>query len=125
MEMRGSAPAYRGPVLHFDALLPAGLELELILSHMAQGPVLRGEVGARTLRLWSVSREGAWRARVCRALGWVGVGVRPTVHDASGAYLICGGLLASHSTPMHDPGQNQEFQRPVWVCVCKGAARWT
>ena len=23
-----------------------------------------------------------------------------------------------HSTPMHDPGQNQECQRPVQVCVC-------
>ena len=35
-------------------------EIELIQSHMAQKPVLRGEVGARALRVRSVSREGAW-----------------------------------------------------------------
>ena len=33
------------------------LELELIQSHMAQKPMLRGEVGARALRVRSVSRE--------------------------------------------------------------------
>ena len=36
------------------------LEHELIKSHMAQKPVLRGEVGVRALRAWSVSREEAW-----------------------------------------------------------------
>ena len=36
------------------------LELELIQSHMAQKPMLRGEVGARALRARSVSREEAW-----------------------------------------------------------------
>ena len=36
------------------------LELELIQPHMAQKPVLRGEVGARALRVRSVSREEAW-----------------------------------------------------------------
>ena len=35
-------------------------ELELIQPHMAQKPVLRGGVGARALRVRSVSREGAW-----------------------------------------------------------------
>ena len=35
------------------------LELELIQAHMAQGPMLRVEVGARALRLRSVSREEA------------------------------------------------------------------
>ena len=29
-------------------------------------------------------------------------------------------VVAFHSTPMHDPGP-EEFQRPVRVCVCKGA----
>jgi len=33
------------------------LELELIQAQMAQKPVLRGEVGARALRVRSVSRE--------------------------------------------------------------------
>jgi len=35
-------------------------ELELIQTHMAQKPVLRVEVGARALRVRSVSREEAW-----------------------------------------------------------------
>ena len=35
-------------------------QLELIQSHMAQEPMLRVEVGARALRVRSVSREGAW-----------------------------------------------------------------
>ena len=36
------------------------LELELTQTHMAQKPVLRVEVGARALRVRSVSREEAW-----------------------------------------------------------------
>ena len=36
------------------------LGLELIQAHMAQKPVLRVEVGARALRVRSVSREEAW-----------------------------------------------------------------
>ena len=36
------------------------LELELVQSHMAQMPVLLGEVRARALRVRSVSREEAW-----------------------------------------------------------------
>ena len=35
-------------------------ELELIQTHMAQKPVLRVELGARALRVRSVSREDAW-----------------------------------------------------------------
>ena len=38
----------------------AKLELELIQAHMAQKPMLRVEVGARALRVRSVSREEAW-----------------------------------------------------------------
>ena len=38
----------------------AELELELIQPQMAQKPVLRGEVGARALRVRSVSREEVW-----------------------------------------------------------------
>ena len=53
-----------------------GLELELIQSHMAQKQVLRGEVGcACVAREVSVQRGG--EARVCKALGWVGMGVKP------------------------------------------------
>ena len=33
---------------------------ELIETHMSQRPVSRVEVGARALRVQSVSREGAW-----------------------------------------------------------------
>ena len=35
------------------------LELELVQPHMAQKPMLRGGVGARALRMRSVSREEA------------------------------------------------------------------
>jgi hypothetical protein len=44
------------------------LELELILSQMAQKPMLRGEVGARALRIRSDVR-GHGQARLCKALG--------------------------------------------------------
>jgi hypothetical protein len=43
------------------------LELELILSQMAQKPMLRGEVGARALRIRSVVREHG-QVRLCKAL---------------------------------------------------------
>jgi len=39
---------------------PTPAELELIQPHKAQKQVLRGEVGARALRVRSVSREEAW-----------------------------------------------------------------
>ena len=35
-------------------------ELELIQTHMAHKPMLRGEVGARALRMRSVPREEVW-----------------------------------------------------------------
>ena len=41
-------------------MAPPELELELVKSYMAQKPMLRGEVGARALRVRPVSREGAW-----------------------------------------------------------------
>ena len=43
------------------------LELELILSQMAQKPMLRGEVGARALRVRSDVR-GHGQVRLCKAL---------------------------------------------------------
>ena len=46
----------------------AELELELILSHMTQKAMLRGEVGARALRVRSDVR-GHGKARLCKALG--------------------------------------------------------
>ena len=36
------------------------LELKRIQTYMAQMSVLRVEVGARALRVWSVPREDAW-----------------------------------------------------------------
>ena len=47
-----------------------GNELELIQSHMAQKPVLRGEVRARALRVRSVPKEETWASGVQSA--WVG-----------------------------------------------------
>ena len=58
------APTWKGPGLAKDRQYNLGshggsvLELELIQSHMAQKLVLRGEVGARALRVRSVPREG-------------------------------------------------------------------
>ena len=45
----------------------------VIQSHMAQKPMLRGEVGARALRVRSVSREEAWASAGVRGAlgGWV------------------------------------------------------
>ena len=42
----------------------------VIHSHMAQKPVLRGEVGARALRVRSVSREEAWASAYVQG-AWV------------------------------------------------------
>jgi hypothetical protein len=47
------------------------LELELLQSHTAQKPVLRGEVGARALRVRLVSREEAWASAGVQG-AWVG-----------------------------------------------------
>ena len=56
-------------------LLPEELELELIQSHMAQKPVLRGEVGcACVAREVSVERGGLGERGCARRLGgWVWV----------------------------------------------------
>jgi hypothetical protein len=51
-----------------DSKTMVGFELELILSHMTQKPMLRGEVGARALRVRSDVR-GHGQARLCKALG--------------------------------------------------------
>jgi len=54
--------------------LAINLDFELIRSQMAQKPVLRGEVGARALRVRSVSREEVWARGCVRCLGeWVRV----------------------------------------------------
>ena len=59
-----TARATHAPPLHSAAVASVPyeleLELELLQAHMAQRPLLRVEVGARALRMWSVSREGAW-----------------------------------------------------------------
>ena len=53
--------ACRSGPLPFLLVLGAGckLELEVIQTHLTQKPVLRGEVGARALRVRSVPREKA------------------------------------------------------------------
>ena len=82
------------------------LELELIQSHRAQKPVLRGEVGcACVAREISVERGNAprdsgmcWKQfMICLEDTWL--------------------VVAFHSNPMHDPGL-REVQRPARVCVC-------
>jgi len=60
----------RCAAMHFgDFPLTFELELELMQARMAQKPVLRGEVGARALRVRSVSREEAWTF-FRRYFGW-------------------------------------------------------
>ena len=46
----------------FWCCLELELELELLQSQMAQKPILRDEVGARALRVGSVSREEVWES---------------------------------------------------------------
>ena len=76
-------------------------ELELIQSHMAQKPMLRGEVGCACVAR-SVRCEACWKQfMMCLEDTWF--------------------VAAFHSTPMHDPGL-KEVQRPARVCVCKGAS---
>ena len=53
------------------ALVTPELELELIQPHMAQKTMLRAEVGARALRVRSVSREEAWACAGVQG-AWVG-----------------------------------------------------
>ena len=51
--------AHSQPALRTGLMAPAW-RLELIQSHMAQKPMLRGEVGTRAWRVRSVSIEEAW-----------------------------------------------------------------
>ena len=64
------------------SLSPEELELELMQSHMAQMPVLRGEMEARALRVWLVPREGAWASAGVHH-------IRPEKLD-SGSFTCCG-----------------------------------
>ena len=76
-ELNGHPPGSDGPM--FTALkkynrgrvLVFELELELIQFQMAQKPMLRGEVGARALRVRSVSSEEVWASAGVQG-AWVG-----------------------------------------------------
>ena len=57
---RPAGHAKMGLVVSYQESCKRKLELELIQSQMAQKPMLRGEVGARGLRVQSVSREEVW-----------------------------------------------------------------
>jgi hypothetical protein len=59
-------------------------------------------------------------ARVCKALEWIGVGVKLTVHDALGGYLVCGGLsFYPHARPGAEPGvQTSSLGLRVQGCQC-------
>ena len=73
---------------------------------MAQKPVLRVKVGARALRVRSVSREEAWASAGVQG-AWVSGygceadwGVLETVHDVLGGYLVCSGIsFYPHARP--------------------------
>ena len=122
------------------------LELELIQSHMAQKPMLRGEVGARALRVRSDVR-GHGQVRLCKALGCGRCGclkpIRACCVVGSAFFLVApprGGCAMAprdsgmcwkqfmmclediqfvagvHSPPMHDPGRRRN-SRP-----CDGSA---
>jgi len=154
------APGTRAKCMHSKVLkictnvalvIVRELELELIQSHMAQKPMLRGEVGARALRVRSDVR-GHGQVRLCKALGCGRCGclkpIRACCVVGSAFFLVApprGGCAMAprdsgmcwkqfmmcleeiqfvagvHSPPMHDPGL-EEFQRPVRVCECKGAS---
>ena len=118
------------------------LELELIQSHMAQKPMLRGEVGARALRVRSDVR-GHRQVRLCKALGCGRCGclkpIRACCVVGSAFFLVApprGGcamaprdsgmcwkqfmmcleeiqfLAGVHSPPMHDPGRRRNSHLP-------------
>ena len=77
-----------GFTTHASSLKRLALELELELelglmqSQMAQKPVLRGEVGARALRVRSVPREEVWASAGMQGawVSWCGC----FAHKASG-----------------------------------------
>ena len=120
-------------------------------NRVSSGPGLRwflrgpGGIDPRSYR--RERRHGHGRARVCKAPGWVGVGVKPVrsccgirgllccgappqglckaPHDSGicwKQFTVCLGdtwfVAAFHSTPMHDPGP-EEFKGPVRTCACK------
>ena len=128
---------------------PSGeeLELELILSQMAQKPMLRGEVGARALRVRSDVR-GHGQVRLCKALGCGRCGclkpIRACCVVKSAFFLVApprGGCAMAprdsgmcwkqfmmcleeiqfvagvHSPPMHDPGRRRN-SRPRDGSAC-------
>ena len=73
---------------------------------MAQKHVLWVEVGARALRVRSVSREGAWASASVQVAYVSGCeceadqGVLERVHEVFGGYLVCGGLsFYPHARP--------------------------
>ena len=98
------------------------LELELIQPHMAQKPVLRGEVGCAC-----VAREvSVEKGTLCCGAPPQGLSNAP--HDSGMCWKQFMMRLedtwfvaAFHSNPMHDPGL-REVQRLARVCVCKGAS---
>ena len=123
------------------------LELELILSQMAQKPMLRGEVGARALRVRSDVR-GHGQVRLCKALGCGKCGclkpIRACCVVGSAFFLVAsprGGCAMAprdsgrcwkqfmmcleeiqfvagvHSPPMHDPGRRRN-SRPRDGSAC-------
>jgi hypothetical protein len=94
------------------------LELELIQSHMAQKPMLRGEVGARALRVRSVSREEVWASAGVQGAWVSGCGCEADwrgVEGAASGWKVTdiragqGGeptkLLAGVTTPRHEEGE--------------------
>ena len=125
------------------------LELELTQPQMAHKPMLQDEVGARALRMWSVSREEVWASAgvhdawvsecVCEVDKGVLWSQRPSFCGSPPQglckaphvsnmrwkqFMMCledtWFVAALLSYPMHDPGP-EEFQRPARVCACKGA----
>ena len=79
------------------------LELKLTQSHMTQKKILRGEVGARVLRVRSVSREEAWASTGVQG-AWVSMcgceadkGMLKKVHGAFGGHLVS---FYPHDDPM-------------------------
>ena len=88
---------------------PIELELELIQFHMAQKPMLRGEVGCargEVYMKWARERCACgqcrerryWRARVCKALGWVGVDVKPIRACCRARGLLCCGATSANKS---------------------------
>ena len=78
------------------------LELELIQAHMAQKPMLRGEVGARVLRVRSDVR-GHGQVRLCKALG---CGIFPW------------NMLHLHTANVHSMSSERYVAMRIFVMYC-------